>query len=80
MDRQTAASRVRYNARKHRTIGMRPANVTSTIAERLFSTIYSAIKIAGLAKFKVSDSVRVRKYKTIFKKSYTKLDWDIYNR
>ena len=55
-----------YNVRKHRTIGMRPSDVTSAIAEKLLGTVYSAIKIAGPAKFKVSDSVRVSKYKTIF--------------
>ncbi|XP_018355591.1 PREDICTED: uncharacterized protein LOC108756345 [Trachymyrmex septentrionalis] len=60
-----------YNARKHRTIGMRPADVTSAIAERLLDTVYSAIKIAGPAKFKVGDSVRVSKYKMIFEKGYT---------
>ncbi|XP_036146039.1 uncharacterized protein LOC118646694 [Monomorium pharaonis] len=41
------------------------------MAERLLDTIYSAIKIAGPAKFKVGDSVRVSKYKTIFEKGYT---------
>ena len=60
-----------YNARKHRTIGMRPAEVTPAIAERLLDTVYSAIKIAGPAKFKIGDSVRVSKYKTIFEKGYT---------
>jgi len=60
-----------YNARKHRTIGMRPADVTPAIAERLLDTVYSAIKIAGSSKFKVGDSVRVSKYKTIFEKGYT---------
>ncbi|XP_018315637.1 uncharacterized protein [Mycetomoellerius zeteki] len=60
-----------YNARKYRTIGMRPADVTPAIAERLLGTVYSAIKIAGAAKFKVGDSVRVSKYKTIFEKGYT---------
>ena len=60
-----------YNARKHRTIGMRPSDVTSAIAEKLLGTVYSAIKIAGPAKFKVGDSVRVSKYKTIFEKGYT---------
>ena len=59
-----------YNARKHRTIGMRPADVTPAIAERLLDT-YSVIKIAGPSKFKVGDSVRVSKYKTIFEKGYT---------
>ena len=60
-----------YNARKHRTIGMRPSDVTSAIAEKLLGTVYSAIKIAGPAKFKAGDSVRVSKYKTIFEKGYT---------
>ena len=58
-----------YKARKHRTIGMRPADVTPAIAERLLDTVYSAIKIASPTKFKVSDSVRVSK--TIFEKGYT---------
>ena len=40
------------------------------IAERLLDTMYSAIKIAGPAKFK-GDSVCVSKYKTIFEKDYT---------
>ena len=33
--------------------------------------MYSAIKITSPAKFKVGDSVRVSKYKTIFEKGYT---------
>jgi len=33
--------------------------------------VYSAIKIAGTAQFKVGDSVRVSKYKTVFEKGYT---------
>ncbi|XP_077256709.1 uncharacterized protein LOC143894394 [Temnothorax americanus] len=60
-----------YNARKHRTIGMRLVDVTPAKAERLLAIVYSAIKIAGPAKFKVGDSVRVSKYKTIFEKGYT---------
>ena len=60
-----------YNVRKHRTIGMRPSDVTSAIAEKLLGTVYSAIKIAGPAKFKVGDSVRVSKYKMSFEKGYT---------
>ncbi|XP_024891137.1 uncharacterized protein LOC112466974 [Temnothorax curvispinosus] len=50
---------------------MRPIDVTPAKAERLLATVYSAIKIAGPAKFKVCDSVRVSKYKTIFEKGYT---------
>ncbi|XP_011050434.1 PREDICTED: uncharacterized protein LOC105143679 [Acromyrmex echinatior] len=60
-----------YNARKHRTIGMRSADVIPAIAEKLLGTVYSAIKIAGPAKFKMGDSVHVSKYKTIFEKGYT---------
>ncbi|XP_018050141.1 PREDICTED: uncharacterized protein LOC108688409 [Atta colombica] len=45
-----------YKARKHRTIGMRSADVTPAIAERLLDTVYSAIKIANPTKFKVGDS------------------------
>jgi len=68
LDRRAAASRIRLHyARKHRTIGMRPANVTLTIAERLLDTMYDAIKIAG----KIQSKRCVRKYKMVFKKDYT---------
>jgi len=60
-----------YNARKYRTIGMRPTDVTSAIPKRLLGTVYSVIKIADPAKFELDDSVRVSKYKTIFEKGYT---------
>ena len=60
-----------YNARTHRTIGMRPIDVTPAIAKKLLSTVYSRIKIAAPAKFKVGDPVRVSKFKTIFEKGYT---------
>ncbi|XP_011063356.1 PREDICTED: uncharacterized protein LOC105151379 [Acromyrmex echinatior] len=60
-----------YNARKHRTIGMQPVDVTPAIAERFLDTVYSMIKIVGPAKFKIGDSVRVSKYKMVFGKSYT---------
>ncbi|XP_077259097.1 uncharacterized protein LOC143895678 [Temnothorax americanus] len=50
---------------------MRLVDVTPAIAERLLATVYSAIKIAGPAKFKAGDSVRFSKYKTIFEKGYT---------
>lgn len=60
-----------YNARKHRTIGMRPIDVTPAIADKLLNTVYSNVKIAAPARFKVGDPVRVSKVKTIFKKGYT---------
>ncbi|XP_018363686.1 PREDICTED: uncharacterized protein LOC108761573 [Trachymyrmex cornetzi] len=62
-----------YNACKHCTVGMRPVDVTLAIAEKLLDTVYSVIKIAGPAKFKVGDSVRVNKYKTVFEDGYTPL-------
>ncbi|KYM86931.1 hypothetical protein ALC53_03732 [Atta colombica] len=42
----------------------------SAIAEKPLATVYSNIKIAGPAKFKIGDSVYVSKYKTIFEKGY----------
>lgn len=60
-----------YNARKHRTIGMRPIDVTPAIADTLLTTVYNRVKIAAPARFKVGDSVRVSKFKTIFEKGYT---------
>jgi len=61
-----------YNARKHRTIGMRPVDVIPAIAEKLLATVYSATKIP--TKFKVGDSVRVGKYNGLWKGLYAKLD------
>ncbi|XP_025075762.1 uncharacterized protein LOC112553066 [Pogonomyrmex barbatus] len=60
-----------YNNRAHQTIGMRPADVTLAIAKRLLSTVYSHLKIAAPARFKVNDPVGVSKFKTIFEKRYT---------
>ena len=60
-----------YNARKHRTIKMRPCDVTPAIADKLLATVYSNIKIAAPARFKLGEFVRVSKFKTIFDKGYT---------
>ncbi|XP_067216681.1 uncharacterized protein [Linepithema humile] len=43
-----------YNGRKHRTIGMRPIDVTPEIAKGLLSTVYGNIKIASPAKFRIA--------------------------
>ncbi|XP_029672381.1 uncharacterized protein LOC115241012 [Formica exsecta] len=61
----------KYNTRKHRTIDMRPVDVTPAIADKLLNTVYSNIKIAAPAKLKVADPVRVSKFKTIFEKGFT---------
>lgn len=61
-----------YNERKHRTIGMRPVDVVPKEKEtHLLNTVYSNIKIAAPAKFKVGDSVRISKIKGVFDKGYT---------
>ena len=36
--------------------------------------VYSSVKAIALARFKVGDSIRVSKFKTIFEKGYT-LNW-----
>jgi len=61
--------RISYQITTRANIGKRLADVTPAIAERLLDMVYSAIKIAGPAKFKVG--VRMNKYKTVFEKSYT---------
>lgn len=60
-----------YNRRRHRTIGMRPIDVTPKNSKHLLNTVYSKIKILGPAKFKIGDKVRVSKYKSTFAKGYT---------
>jgi len=52
-----------------------PPSVTRCCVARIWHHwMYSRIKIAAPARFKVGDSIRVSKYKTLFEKSYTKLD------
>jgi len=73
MDRFASMSRVEYNVRKHRTIyiSMRPIDGTFMIADKPLNTIYSNVKAVALSRFKVSNSVCVNKFKTIFEKGYT---------
>jgi len=60
-----------YNAQKHQTIDMRFIDVTPAFANKLLTTVYSRIRIVASTRFKVGDSVRVSKYKTLFEKGYT---------
>jgi len=60
-----------YNARKYRIIDMRPVDITPAIVDRLLTTVYNRIKIAAHERYKVGDSVRVSKFKTVFDKDYT---------
>ena len=50
---------------------MSPIDVTLTIADKLLNTVFNSIKVVALPRLKMGDSVRVNKFKTIFKKSYT---------
>jgi len=59
-----------YNARKHRIIGML-IDVTPRSVTSFFTTVYNRVMIAAPSQFKVSDLVRVSKFKTIFEKNYT---------
>ena len=49
---------------------MRPVDVTPAVVDRLV-TVYNRVKIAALARYKIGDSVRVSKFKTVFDKGYT---------
>ncbi|KAK9754690.1 hypothetical protein QE152_g1142 [Popillia japonica] len=61
----------KYNNIKHRTIHMKPIDVTKK-NEKQLSTVYSHIKISNLNhKFKIGDYVRISKIRGVFDKSYT---------
>ena len=68
-DLQTIVTR--YNDTVHRTIGMKPREVTSKDEKRLLRTVYREIKQAGRSKFNVGDQVPVSRYKHLFEKGYT---------
>jgi len=56
-----------YNARKHRTIGMRPVDDPRGSRKTLGYSV-QRYKNRGSAKFKVGVSVRVSKFRTVFEK------------
>lgn len=60
----------RYNNRRHRTLGIKPVEVTRKNEKYLLNTVYSNIKITGRAKLKVGEYVRISKFKNIFDKGY----------
>lgn len=60
-----------YNNTKHSTIKMAPINVNKSNEKMLLNTVYNNIKIAGPAKLKKGDLVRISKYKGLFEKGYT---------
>ena len=61
-----------YNDSKHRTIGMKPKDVTATDEEVLLQRFHKQKKmIPKRPKFKIGDKVRVSKFKNVFEKGYT---------
>lgn len=59
-----------YNSRKHRTIGMKPKDVTAASVERVMKKFAYDVK-QSKPKFKVNDKVRVSRAKNLFEKGYT---------
>ncbi|XP_014295514.1 uncharacterized protein LOC103579935 [Microplitis demolitor] len=65
---------VTYNDTKHRTIKMKPKDVTAANAKELVTNVYRPLNVMKLTKkkkFKVGDKVRITKYKHVFEKGYT---------
>lgn len=62
-----------YNSTKHRTIKMKPKDVTVKNEKYLLRHIYGKFEAnrTQKIKFKVGDNVRISKYKTVFEKGYT---------
>lgn len=63
-----------YNNTKHRTIGMKPCEVTEKNESYLLKNVYkknAMINVFEATKFRIGDFVRISRYKTIFEKGYT---------
>ena len=63
----------KYNDSKHRTIGIKPKDVTATDGEVLLQRFYKQKKkmLPRRPKFKICDKVRVSEFKNVFEKGYT---------
>ena len=61
-----------YNHSLHRTIGMKPIDVTKDLETELFAKVYGRVLAVAPIKHKITkgDSVRISKMKTIFEKGY----------
>ena len=59
-----------YNNKYHRTIKMTQVEASKKINENKIKQIYNFEKTNKIAKFKISDHVRISLNKTIFEKSY----------
>ncbi|XP_044005885.1 uncharacterized protein LOC122850894 [Aphidius gifuensis] len=62
-----------YNNSKHRTIKMKPIDVTKGNKKQLLRNVYKKFQQNRdiKNKFKIGDKVRISKYKTVFEKGYT---------
>lgn len=55
-----------YNNTKHRTIGMKPADVKPTTK----LTVYDNLKIVGKNNFRIGDVVRISKHRSVFTRGF----------
>ena len=62
---------IAYNNRKHRTIGVKPIDVTANNEADILRKFARKITKEIKPKFKVGDKVRVSKAKAVFDKGYT---------
>ena len=60
-----------YNDTKHRSIKMKPNDVSAMHEERLVKALNQCKLKIKKPKFKVGDYVHISKYKGVFEKSYT---------
>ncbi|KAJ8950050.1 hypothetical protein NQ314_008056 [Rhamnusium bicolor] len=60
-----------YNNRWHRTIRMKPCDITKSNEKKILNSVYKHIKLATPRRYKVGDIVRISKNKHVFKKGYT---------
>lgn len=63
-----------YNNTIHRTIKIKPCEVTPQNAENILKTRYkenNSLNTAHINKYKINDFVRISKYKSLFEKGYT---------
>lgn len=62
-----------YNNSKHRTIKMKPIDVTAANENKILRAVYKPLRVQEKQKkkFKVGDKVRISKYKHVFEKGYT---------
>lgn len=60
-----------YNNTKHRTIGVKPSDVTSENENQILKRFSTKARLLKKPKFKLNDKVRVSKVKQIFEKGYT---------